>query len=179
MYTEEVWKDINAHYQVSNFARVRSNLSGEWVVLSTYKMNKGYLAVTLSINGKKKPHLVHRLVAEAFIPNPENKPQVNHKNGIRTDDCVSNLEWVSNEENQRHSWKYLGRKNPHEGKFGSDSTFYKVVLQIKDGKIIGRFNGAREAMRATGVNYKYISSCCHGKIKQTGGFSWVFEKDLK
>lgn len=175
MYTEEVWKDIDEHYQVSNFARVRSNFSGTWNILSTYKMNRGYLAVTLSIKGKKKPCLVHRLVAEAFIPNPENKPQVNHINGIRTDDVVSNLEWVTNTENQIHSWEYLNRQSSHKGKFGNESTYFKVVLQIKDNKIIGRFNGAREAMRATGVGYKHISACCRGKRKTAGGFSWMFE----
>ena len=179
MYTEEVWKDINEHYQVSSFSRVRSNRSGSWVILTAYKTNKGYLAVTLSINGKKKPYLLHRLVAEAFIPNPENKPQVNHINGIRTDDAISNLEWVTNIENQIHSWKYLNRQCPHKGKFGADSTYFKVVLQIYNNRIIGRFNGAREAMRITGVHYKLISACCHDERKTAGGFHWMFEKDLK
>lgn len=175
MSSEEIWKDINEHYQVSNFANVRSNRKGKWKLLSVYKTNTGYNAVTLSINKSKKPYLIHRLVAEAFIPNPENKPQINHKNGVRTDNSISNLEWVSNLENQIHSWKFLNRQNPHKGKFGDESCYFKVILQIKDNKIINRFNGAREAMRETGIHYKNISACCYGKRKQTGGFCWAFE----
>ena len=119
----EKWKPISGYdgyYEVSNLGRVRSitrkiertdpnNLSK--TRLFTYKgklvpfwiTKKGYCRCTLNINGNKKNHLVHQLVAKAFIENNENKPQVNHKNCIKTDNNVNNLEWVTNSENFAHA----------------------------------------------------------------------------
>ena len=95
----EKWKDIEGYdgmYQVSDLGRVRSKNSGEWKVMSTSKNNSGYLMVQLSKDGKKKHFLVHRLVASAFIPNSdESKTQINHKNEIKSDNRVSNLEYCT------------------------------------------------------------------------------------
>jgi hypothetical protein len=132
---------------------------------------KGYVTVILS-NRKSRGHMVHRLVAEAFIPNPENKPEVNHINGVKTDNRVENLAWVTGKENIIHSYKVLGRRGPGTGKLGQKNALSQKILQIKDGNVIAEFWGANEAQRITGIYATNIIACCKGKLKQTGGFEW-------
>lgn len=107
----EIWKDIlgfeglSKNYQVSNLGNVRKIFkNGNVKVKKKFILNNGYEVAHLQINGKIGTRLVHRLVALAFIPNPENKPQVNHKNGIKTDNKADNLEWNTAKENTNHSF---------------------------------------------------------------------------
>lgn len=137
------------------------------------KDGTGYLFVSLRKDGKRFLRKVHRLVAEAFIPNPENKPQINHKNGIKTDNRKSNLEWNTCSENNLHKFHELGYKQ----KSGKDCKFSKIILQIENNKIIGKFYGAREAERQTGVNRKHIYSCCCGKRNWAGGYNWKYKEN--
>lgn len=109
MDSHEEWREIaesNNKYSVSNQGRVRNNITG--IVLKPSQLRKGYEKVKLHINGSREWTIaVHRLVAKNFIPNPENKPEVNHKNGIHNDNRVENLEWVTGEENRDHA-KQIG-----------------------------------------------------------------------
>lgn len=121
---KEVWKDINGYegcYQVSNLGRIKSldrmtnNQYGEYfmkgrILKNSIIKDKGYCRVSLNNGNGKISKRVHRLVAEAFIPNPENKPEVNHKDGNKLNNCVSNLEWCTNKENIEHSIR-TGLKN--------------------------------------------------------------------
>lgn len=148
-----------------------------------YKLNpgvdktNGYIRVMLFKEGKKYKKYVHRLLAETFLPNPENKPCINHKNGIRHDNRLSNIEWCSYAENTQHAFKVLGHKGSRFGKFGKECPGTKIVLQIKDGKVIARFYGILEAERETGIQFKNISAVCRGKRKHAGGYSWTYKKD--
>ena len=135
-----------------------------------------YLLIDLYKNGKAYTKLVHRLVAEAFIPNPENKREVNHKNGIKTDNRVQNLEWVTSSENVRHSYDVLHRCSSMKGRTGKKHPFSKAVLQIKDNKIINTYYSIGDAERATGIPTTRIVACCKNKIKTAGGFGWQYKK---
>lgn len=138
----------------------------------------GYKMVDLVKDGVKKHKPIHRLVAEAFLSNPHNKPQINHKNGVRGDNHVENLEFCTASENILHSYRVLHHPKPvgMSGKFGKDCPLSKIVFQIKDGKIIAEFYGISEAGRQTGIDFRCISSCCLGHRKAAGGYQWRYKK---
>ena len=132
---EEVWKPISGYeeqYEISSLGNLRSLDRHEQMsdgrtrfrrgkMMSTQvKKNTGYVAVNLYKDGKAKTYLVHRLVAEAFIPNPGHKKEVNHKSGDKTDNSVQNLEWMTSSENTRHSYDVLGRRGSCVGRFTQD-----------------------------------------------------------
>ena len=106
---KEVWRDVpgyDGHYQVSNIGNVRSNKrQSMWLPMKIGHIFNKYYGVALTKNGQVKHCAVHILVAKTFIPNPENKPFVNHKDGNKFNNCVENLEWVTGSENVRHAFK--------------------------------------------------------------------------
>lgn len=138
----EQWRDIDGYdgmYQVSDIGRVRSRKSGEWRVLSASKNNSGYLIVQLSKDGKKKHFLVHRLVAQAFIPNDdETKNQINHRNEVKTDNIVSNLEYCTAQYNMNYNGLYWRRKNYKRHKL---KDMYRPDLSTKQNLEIFKANG--------------------------------------
>ena len=111
----ERWRDIDGYdgmYQVSSLGRVRSKKYGRWIVLIPLKHPKGYLQVRLYRNSKGKTVKIHRLVAQAFIPNDdESKTQINHRNEVKSDNRVSNLEYCDNQYNSTYNG--LRKKQPH------------------------------------------------------------------
>ncbi len=108
----EIWKPIPEfpEYSVSSLGRLLSFKSGEPKLMRTSPNHNGYPQAILYRNGRQHHQLVHRLTATAFIPNPENKPEVNHKNGDKEDGSVSNLEWATDSENKQHSCYVLGNR---------------------------------------------------------------------
>ena len=168
---EEVeWRDVVGYeglYSVSNDGRVFGVKSQR--ELKADLTHKRYLEVKLYKNGIGRMRKVHRLVADAFIENPEKKPQVNHKDGNRFNNNASNLEWVTQSENIRHAFD-TGLNKPN-----LDSPIFKktpVVAIDEDGREVMRFDGMMDAARELGLSVSNICNSCHGRIKRTGGYRW-------
>ena len=182
---KEIWKSINGfdNYMVSNLGRVKSisrksiSNGGTYIrkekILKYGKHRIGYLYVYLyKENGKEKKKMyVHRLVAEAFIPNPNNYKEINHKSGIKTENCVDNLEWVTRSENIKHAYK-----NGLEKKLiGALNPMSKAINQYsKDGRFIKRWESINLASKE--LNLSSIRACCSGRNKTAGGYIWRYEK---
>lgn len=162
--TDEVWKDIFGYggdYQVSNLGRVRSCKRKSWKILKPIKLSNGYKAVNL-YSDKRCLEYVHRLVAQAFIPNPSDYLYVNHKNEVRTDNRVSNLEWCTAFYNNHYSDIYKSTRTH--------------VTQYSQGMVkIRSYISQQEASRATGIPQPSISVCCNHKQQTAGGYIWRFE----
>lgn len=164
----ENWKDIigfEGLYQVSDLGRVKSFYNGKERVLVGVKNTNGYLKVGLWKDGKVKQYRVHRLVAEAFIPNPYGLPEVNHKDECKTNNAVSNLEWCDNRYNNNY-----GTRTERSAKAQS-RTVHQYTL---DGSLVRSYPSVMEAERSTGCNHGYISKCCNGKYKQAYGYIWSY-----
>ena len=174
----EIWKDIVGYeglYQISNLGRVKSlnySRTGKENILSPGLNSGGYYTVSLFKNGEIKKFRVHRLVALAFIPNPENKPCVDHINGVRTDNCVKNLRWCTQKENSNFP---LARKNISES-LTNHPNKSKAILQVsKDiGDIIKEYPSIKEVERQLGIASTNISQCCNGKRNTAGGYIWRY-----
>lgn len=180
---DEIWENITGYegaYQISNLGRIRSlsrfNSTTERV-LKPIINSRGYAVITLSKNNVHKIYSIHRLVAEYFIPNPEQKPEVNHIDGIKTNCNSSNLEWCTSSENQLHAFR-TGLQKPNKpwlGKFGSDHNRSKQVSQMtKDDVLVDVFENAKHAEHVTGINHSGISDVCRGTSKTAGGFKWRY-----
>ncbi len=174
----ELWKDIQGYvglYQISNLGRVKS--------LERYKDNNGskqfcaervlkqnyigqYLKVVLQKNSKQKMFLIHRLVAEAFIPNPTNKPEVNHKDGVKTNNNVNNLEWSTYKYNSNYGTGLQRAGEKHK----------KPVLQFDlQGNFVKKYKSITEASIENNIFISNISDVCLNKQKSAKGYVWKFE----
>lgn len=198
--TDKVWKNVVGYeglYQVSSDGEVKSlphyrngkNSSLREIpekILSPTS-NGHYLVVGLVKNGKRKNKYIHRLVAEAFIPNYKNKPTVNHKwidqsltqEKNKFDNRVENLEWATHSEQTHHAYdNNFMNLNPLTGK---DHVMSKAIIQINKytDEFMAEYESMKEAAKATGVSYDSIRRIASGKtgIRSTTKYKWMFSKD--
>ena len=163
----EEWKDINGYkglYQVSNLGRVRSvRYNKERIMELSY--SHGYLRVGLYKNNKLKSHSVHRLVAQAFLDNPDNLPCVNHKDECKTNNHVDNLEWCSHQYNNTYG-TVIQRRTEKNAK-----TVYQYTM---DGEFVKKWISMKEIELELGFHSTNISACCRGKRPMAYGYVWKY-----
>ena len=180
---QETWIKVKGFdlYSVSDQGKIRNDKTKR--LLKGGLDSDGYPQLILCKNGSRYNRKVHRIVAESFIPNPDNKPQVNHIDGNKQNNSVSNLEWCTNQENQNHFWQNLNnedhkanRINSHKGKgLLSDNPNAKSVKRLEDGKI---YKTIKEAAADLGISYIHIGEVCNGKRKTSGGYHWSYVKEV-
>lgn len=179
----EIWRDIKGYpnYQVSNLGRIKSlnyHRTGKEKILKSAKNSKGYLLIVLYKDGKGKTNRIHRIVASAFLPNPDNLPQVNHKDEDKTNNTIwinddgsvdlnkSNLEWCD----CKYNINYGSRTKKTQ----------KLILQFsKTGEFIKMWKSCAEIERELGLDHSSIQKCCIGKMKTAGNYKWGYEKDYE
>lgn len=195
---EEVWKDIHGYenvYQVSSLGNIRS-LFFNWhsksksmcrtKTMKQYIDSSGYCVVNLyNGKGQRKRTLVHRLVAEAFIPNADNKPFVDHIDTNQINNKVDNLRWVTAKENSNNPKTKVNHKRackncrvPSYGLVKAHLACCKPVLMVdkKEGIILRTFQSVTEAALKMGLNIQAISNTCNGRQRTSGGFIWKYKQ---
>ncbi len=201
MEIKEVWKDIRGYeglYQVSDFGNVKSLERKSWngykwfikkeKILKPRPLKSGYLRVSLCKDGIAKDYLVHRLVAIAFIPNPDNLPKVNHKDENKENNCYFNLEWCDSKYNSNYGTaiersknnkpSMSGKNNPMYGKSGKDSPSSKKIVQLTlDNEFIRIWDSISEVAIELGFNTSTISKCCRGIKHKHKDFKWMYYED--
>ena len=178
---KEIWKDIKGYeglYQVSNLGNIRrikfiNNITEKEKITKLKPGKNTYLQVLLSKNGKSKTKNIHRLVAEAFIPNPNNYPQVNHKDENKHNNCVDNLEWCTRIYNMNYG---NVRKKISKSHQKENLKKRKVILQYNKNMIfIKEYNGICEAVKETKIDKSSIIKCCKNKSKTAGNYIWKYK----
>ena len=168
----EIWKDIEGYeglYQISNKGRVKSLYKGSERILKPWINNVGYYYIALCNDSVSKKFSLHRLVAQAFIPNPDNLPEINHKDENKLNNSVENLEWIRHMDNCNY-----GTRNERAGY----SLSIPIIQYSKSGDFIREWPSGQEVKRVLGISNSNINSCCKGKLKSSGGFIWKYkEKD--
>lgn len=169
MSKREIWRFVPAYeglYMVSTLGRVKNCRTGR--ILKPQKTKFGYLQVNLYKDGKRKMLKVHRLVAIAFITNPENKRTVNHKDENKLNNCVENLEWMSIKENNEYSGTIEKMQ-----KAGNEATRTPIEV-YKDGELVGVYCSIRECARQLWLNNSSVCKVLKGIYSHTGGFTFKY-----
>ena len=154
------------NYEVSNLGKVRNIKTGK--ILKPSLNHNGYLRLWLYENNKQKQLYLHRIVATAFIDNPEAKPCVNHIDENKTNNDLNNLEWCTERENNVHGTRM---------KRIAEKRFKKVIQLDLNDNVLNVFESIKQAGQETGVFATSISACCNGRIKSSGGFKWRRENE--
>lgn len=182
----EVWKPIpgwEGLYEISNLAKVRhlpyTRGKGKHIyggkIIKPYKNNNGYWMIALMWKHKQKNMLLHRALAMAFIPNPNNLPFINHKDSDRANCTIDNLEWCDRSYNTKYSYDFNNRRAYMNWKKGIKHSNAKSVIQLSvDGKYVNKYESIMDAERATGIFNSSIIATLKGRQKTAGGYKWIY-----
>jgi hypothetical protein len=173
---EEIWKPIVGYeelYEINNYGDVKSlkkicknnYFRNENKILKLSKNKNGYISVRLNKDGKAHTFNVHRLVAETFIPNPNNYPEVNHKDENKWNNCVENLEWCTRKYNANYGFS---------SKKAGEKLRKKVVMFDLNNNMLKKFDSLTLAHKETNIPISSISNCCNGRQKKAGDYFWRY-----
>ena len=161
----EIWKDIKDYedlYTISNYGKIKRKKDN--YIFKENKNSRGYRVITLTKNKIEKSYSVHRLVAETFIPNIYNLPQINHKDGNKMNNKVNNLEWCNQSYNMKHAYKN-----------GLEIKKCKKVNQYDlDNNLIMTWNSVKEASKKLGIKSQKIYLVCNSKRNKAGNYIWRY-----
>lgn len=188
---EEIWKDVKGYenlYQISNTGKIKSleryknNHSKKQLVKEKIRKQivskTGYYTCMLNKNGKNKLFKVHRLIAEAFIPNPNNYPIINHKDGNKLNNDISNLEWCNYSHNGKEAYRLgLIKNNTYGIKKYNNSLKIKVNQYDLNGKFIKQWESISDIQKELNYATTNICRCCKGTYKTAYGYIWKYTKD--
>lgn len=173
-YESERWMpitDVDGFYEISNHGRFRNVKTGR--ILKPCINGWGYYQIRTCIDYVKRTFFVARLVAKAFVPNPDNLPEVNHKDGDKLNNHISNLEWVSGGDNQRHAYR-TGLRKAAKGAANKLFGGYINVYDKRTGALVDRLAGCAD-MEAKGYNYSNVKAFFKGRLKSYHGCVFVRE----
>ena len=181
---QEVWKDIvikkngvlydfTGLYQASNFGKIKSCKKRNGKILKPSSDNHGYLKVKLCKNGMRGDFMIHRIVASLFIPNPQNKIQIDHIDTNRANNNVNNLKWATPSENTNNPITI--KKRAEALKSSIESKMVKVLQYDLKGNFIKEWKSQSEASRQLKINSTHICRCCKGGLKTAGKFIWKYK----
>lgn len=171
----EIWKDIEGYegiYQVSNYGRIKSlhnKFGKKELIMQTHKKRNGYNQIRLKNKGTVKDCIIHRLVAKAFVPNPNNLPCVNHINEKKQDNRAENLEWCTVAYNNVYGTRI------ERVKAKTSKPVYQYTI---DGKLVKIYKSLAEASKINNCSRGNISQCCLGSYKTSHGFVWRYESEV-
>lgn len=180
---EEIWKDIPGYeglYQASNLGKIKSmprkgTHSQEEYILKEKKRRKGYHEIALTKECKTKHYFVHRLIAMTFIPNPLNLPQIDHIDDNKSNNCVNNLQWITNADNMAKAWRTGARTIEKTYKRGKDNKISKSVMQYDlEGNFIKQWYCIKDIERELKFHSGNICCCCRHKRPTAYGFKWEY-----
>lgn len=164
---EKEWRTVIEcdKYEVNQFGEIRHKKRKQ--ILKPRPNRSGYEYVNFSINGQHKNFAIHRIVANAFIPNPNGYIEVNHKDYNKSNNCVDNLEWITSSNNKNHAYKKI-KNRITRGK--------EVEQYTKTGEYVKTYDTVSDAAKAMGCCVSAISNCCLGRTKTSMGFQWRFSE---
>lgn len=177
MSDEEVWRHVDGYegkYSVSNLGRMRNNITK--AVMGCHITKQGYVTVKLRINDKAKRYFVHRLVGMAFIDNPNEYPCINHKDEVKTNNEVSNLEWCTYHYNCLYGTRIQRITELIDYSSVAEKNSKPIVQLTKDGQVVKQWPSITECFKTTGYDKSNITKCCRGKAKTAYGYKWEYKE---